>query len=101
MLLDLAASAAAMTALIAKHPLLPARDLVPSVDGIGVHLHDGLGDFEAWREALGIPVDEVVFRVGPHSTVMRADTTFAGVRVTVVGYSSPIAATAPALKAVA
>jgi len=101
MLIDLAASAAAITALIAKHPLLPARDLVPSKTGIKVNLHEGLGDFEAWREALSVPVDDIDFAVSSHNTVLRIDTVFAGVRLEIVGYSDPIAADARPLKAVA
>lgn len=101
MLLDLATSVAAVNALIAKHPLLPAEEIVPSKDGVSVHLHGGLADFEAWREALGIPVEEVAFHVRSGGTTMRADTEFAGVLVALVGYSGPVPADAALLKAVA
>jgi hypothetical protein len=101
MLLDLATSVAAVNALIAKHPLLPADEIVPSVDGVSVHLHGGLADFEAWREALGIPTEEVSFHVRSSGVTMRADTEFAGVLVALVGYSGPVPADAALLKAVA
>lgn len=102
MLLDLATSVAAVNALIAKHPLLPAEEIVPSKHGVSVHLYGGLGDFEAWREALGIPVEEVQFNIrSGNGTSMRADTEFAGVTVALVGYSGPVPADAALLKAVA
>ena len=94
MLLDLATAVAAVNALIAKHPLLPAQEIVPSTDGISVHLHGGLADFEAWREALGIPTNEVSFHIRESGTTMRADTEFASVPVALVAYSSPIPTTA-------
>jgi len=101
MLLDLATSVAAVNALIAKHPLLPAEEVVPSKDGVSIHLYGGLADFEAWREALGIPTVEVSFHVRPSGVTMRADTEFAGVLVALVGYSGPVPADAQLLKAVA
>jgi hypothetical protein len=100
MLLDLATAVAAVNALIAKHPLLPAQEIVPSKDGVSVHLHSGFADFEAWREALAIPTDAVSFHVREGGTTMRAETEFAKVPVSVVGYSGPVAQTA-ALVAVA
>lgn len=101
MLLDLATSVAAVHALIAKHPLLPADEIIPSTAGVSVHLHGGLADFEAWREALHIPVEEVSFHVRAGGTTMRADTEFAGVVVALVGYSGPVPAGQALLKAVA
>jgi hypothetical protein len=92
MLLDLATSVAAVNALIAKHPLLPADEIVPSTAGVSVHLHGGLADFEAWREALVIGVEEVSFHPRADGTTMRADTEFAGVTVALVAYSSPVPA---------
>lgn len=101
MLLDLATAVAAVNALIAKHPLLPAEELVPSKHGIAVHLHDGFVDFEAWREALAIPAHEVAFRTGAKHSVLRAGVVFHGVPLTVVGYSEPVARPVTLLKAVA
>ena len=101
MLLNLAASVAAVNALIAKHPLLPAPELVPSAGGVGVHLHSGFADFETWREALDIPTGDVLFNNRPSSSTMRAETEFAGVPLTLVGYSSPVAHPVTPLKAVA
>jgi len=100
MLLDLANSVAAVNALIATHPMLPAEEIVPSTAGISVHLHGGLADFEAWREALGIPVEEVAFYPRPDGSSMCADVEFAGVTIAILGRSGPVPAPA-ALKAVA
>lgn len=101
MLLDLATSVAAVNALIAQYPLLPAEEIVPSSAGVSVHLHGGFADFEAWREALNIPVNEVMFAVRDTGTTMRADVEYAGVTVALVGYSGPIPVDAAVLKAVA
>ncbi|GHD70499.1 hypothetical protein GCM10010317_077900 [Streptomyces mirabilis] len=102
MLLDLATAVAAVNALIAKHPLLPADEIVPSSSGVSVHLHGGFADFEAWREALGIATDEVSFHVrSGNGSTMRAETEFASVLVAIVGYSGPVPAPAGVLKAVA
>ncbi|MER8004829.1 hypothetical protein [Streptomyces sp. NPDC094149] len=101
MLLDLATSVAAVNALIAKHPLLPADEIRPSTAGVSVHLHGGFGDFEAWREALGIPIEEVSFRTNAAGTAMSADVEFAGVTVALLGHSGPMPANPVQLKAVA
>jgi len=100
MLLDLATSVAAVNALVAKHPLLPAEEIVPSKHGIAVHLHAGFADFEAWREALDIPAEALVLRNGDRNAVLRAEATFNGVPLTLVACSSPVAQVA-LLKAVA
>jgi hypothetical protein len=103
MLLDTATAVAALNGLIAQHPLLPADDVAISRKGVSVHLHGGFADFEAWREALTIPINDVAFFVRGGGTTLRADIKFAGVPVALVGYSGPPptpAATA-ALKAVA
>lgn len=100
MLLDLATSVAAVNALIAKHPLLPAEEIVPSKRGIAVHLHSGFADFEAWREGLQIRDDQIIFRNGDENSVLRAEVVFHGVPLTVASYSSPMAASAAPLKAV-
>jgi hypothetical protein len=101
MLLDLATAVAAVNALIAKHPLLPADEIVPSSSGVTVHLHGGFADFEAWREALGIATDEVDFHTRAGGTTMRTETEFASVLVAIVGYSSLVPAPAGVFKAVA
>jgi len=101
MLLDLATSVAAVNILIAKHPLLPATEIVPSSRGIRVHLHNGFTDFEAWREALNIPESSITFRVGELNATLHVDTTFSGVPLTLTAYSSPIADQRTPLKAVA
>lgn len=101
MLLDLATSVAAVTALIAKHPLLPADEITPSANGLRVDLHGGFADFEAWREALGVPTENVTFRNNSGGTTMRTETEFAGLPLTLVGYSDHLPQTAAPLKAVA
>lgn len=101
MLLDLATAVAAVNALIAKHPLLPADEIRPTASGVSVHLHGGFGDFEAWREALAIPTDEVSFHVRSDTTTMRAETEFASVPLALVGYSGPTPAPTVELRAVA
>jgi hypothetical protein len=102
MLLDLATSVAAVNALIAKHPLLPADEIVPSTHGVSVHLYGGHADFEAWREALNIPAEEVTFRVrASGGTGMSADAEFSGVTIALLGYGDPLPQTPATLKAVA
>lgn len=101
MLLDLATAVAAVNALIVTHPLLPADEVTPSAHGVRVHLHGGFGDFEAWREALDIPVEEVWLHGRDTVATMRADAEFAGVTIALVGYSSPTPAPARALKVAA
>ncbi|MFJ9101378.1 hypothetical protein ACIRJM_23255 [Streptomyces sp. NPDC102405] len=102
MLLDLATSVAAVNALIAKHPLLPAEEIVPSTHGVSVHLYGGHADFEAWREALGIAPEDVAFRVrGNGGTSMSADAEFSGVTIALLGYGDPLPESPMALKAVA
>ena len=93
MLLDLATAVAAVNALIAKHPLLPAGRLAVDPDSdqtLTVHLHGGFGDFEAWREALGIDTASVSFASTDLNTTMRAETPFGGARLHLVGYSGRI-----------
>lgn len=102
MLLDLATSVAAINALINKHPLLPAEEIVPSRTGLSVHLYGGLAEFEAWREALGIAEQDVAFHVRPGGgTSMSADADFSGVTIALLGYGDPLPKPPAALKAVA
>lgn len=102
MLLDLAASVVAVNSLVAKHPMLPAEEIVPSVHGVSVHLYGGFADFEAWREALRIPAHEVEFTVRPGGgTSMGADTEYDGVTVALLGYGDPLPKPPAELKAVA
>lgn len=101
MLLDMAASAAAVSALVGKHPLLPAAILAAEEHKVVVHLHGGFADFEAWREALHVPSTDVQFQPRDDGSAMRAETRFAGAAVTLIGYSGPLPQTAADLKAVA
>ncbi|MFF7329739.1 hypothetical protein [Streptomyces sp. NPDC008150] len=100
MLLHLATALAAANALVAKHPLLPAEEIIPSKHGVAVHLHGGFADFEAWREALNIPPQSLYLRCNRTNAVLRAETVFNGVPVSLVGYSS-LLPEEPALRAVA
>jgi len=59
-----------------------------------IALHDGLGDFEQWRVALGILPEWVTQGPQKGRIVLSATGRFAGVEVTLTGY-------APLLKAVA
>lgn len=101
MLLDMAANAAAVAALVGKHPLLPAARLAAEDGGVTVHLHSGLGDFEAWREALHVPSGDVQFTPRDDGSSMCATTRFAGVPVRLIGYSGPVPQAAVSVQAVA
>lgn len=101
-LADLSRPMALMRLLAVDHPSLPAVDVMitpiyPNL--LTLSLHDNLGSFEAWREALGIDPTAVERKVQSNgaTAVLRAETTIAEARVELVGYSPNIAA----LKAVA
>ncbi|WP_327703617.1 hypothetical protein OG530_19195 [Streptomyces decoyicus] len=54
-----------------------------------VGLHNGLGDFEAWREALGIPAADVClkeFRAG--AMYLKATGKYAGAEIELTGFAS-------------
>jgi hypothetical protein len=53
---------------------------------VDISLHDDLGDFEAWREALGIPPSAVTVRKSSSYFYLKAEGEFAGARVELVGF---------------
>ncbi|MET8534749.1 hypothetical protein ABZV67_23210 [Streptomyces sp. NPDC005065] len=61
---------------------------------IVISLHDGLTDFEAWREALEIAPDDVRLSLLPTAASLRAETEWGGVWIEVHGYG-PLPETAP------
>ncbi|MFC4611502.1 hypothetical protein ACFO9E_27480 [Streptomyces maoxianensis] len=68
---------------------------------IVISVHDGLADFEAWREALGIRPEDVTFSLLPSVASLRAQTEWGGAWIEVHGYGPlPTNASEPA-KAVA
>lgn len=94
-LMQLAAAANAVQALMAKFAALPAADIDLSTiypDRVTVSLHWDLADFEAWRVALEIAPESVKVRELPEHLSLSAVAPFAGVEVHLRGYGAPIAA---------
>lgn len=92
---DQGAPLAAMAQIAAAFRHLPAATLeVGAVypEDLTVRLHDGLDDFEAWREALGIPVDDITFSARPSGITLKARTKFAGAALDLIGYSDALPA---------
>jgi hypothetical protein len=80
---------------------LPAPDVQVSPiypDRLELRLHDDLNGFEAWREALGIAPDDVVYREQSNgrTRVLKASTVYAGAEVVLFGYGNVTALAAPA-----
>ena len=82
----------ALRLLAVDFPHLPAPDidltrLYP--DRLTLCFHDGLDVFEAWREALGVPLDAVTHRVqgGGRTHVLKASTVYAGADVYLRGFA--------------
>lgn len=70
---------------------LPAPDVQVSPiypDRLELRFHRDLPDFEAWREALGIAPDAVVYREqnNGRTRVLKASTDFAGATLELTGY---------------
>ncbi|PNE41612.1 hypothetical protein [Streptomyces noursei] len=89
---DLAAPVRALRLLAADFPDLPAVDFGISrvfPDLLELSCHDGFSVFEAWREALGIPLDSVTYTELPVSStrVLEARIDYASVHLRLVGYS--------------
>ncbi|MFC0601858.1 hypothetical protein [Streptomyces palmae] len=88
---DLAASMRALRVLVADFPDLPAVNVEVSRRYPGrleLIVHEGLGVFEVWREALGIPVESVTCS-GPRAgcpLVLEASVDYAGIRLYVTGF---------------
>jgi hypothetical protein len=69
---------------------LPAVSLNLSTvypDTIRVHVHDDLGVFETWREALGIHADSIEYKTYENQLTLTASTTFHAATVEVTGYA--------------
>ena len=76
----------------AEYPHLPAPCLDVSTvypDLLTLSFHNGLGDFEAWRGALGIAPEYVSHHVqcDGRTQVLEAKTDYAGARLHLVGYA--------------
>ncbi|MBC3988034.1 hypothetical protein H8N00_03785 [Streptomyces sp. AC563] len=54
---------------------------------LDVSLHDDLGDFETWRQALGIAADTVTCTARARHMVLKARAAFAGATVELFGYA--------------
>ncbi|MFI9825485.1 hypothetical protein ACIHFC_34355 [Streptomyces sp. NPDC052013] len=92
MLNDLAVPLRALRLLAVDFSHLPAPDVQVSPiypNRLELRFHSGLPDFEVWREALGIPPGEVVYREqGEGRTrVLKASADFAGAALELTGYS--------------
>ncbi|MET9933417.1 MULTISPECIES: hypothetical protein [unclassified Streptomyces] len=91
----MAASLTALVALVAldtkfSHLPAPNVDLSPIFpDRLRLSLHDDLGAFEAWREALNIDPVAVVHRVqgGGGTRVLKVHGRFAGADIELVGFT--------------
>ncbi|MER7172643.1 hypothetical protein [Streptomyces mesophilus] len=66
-------------------------------DGIEVSLHRRLGDFEQWRQALGISPSEIKLKDLTTCMALKGYAVFEGVVVELTGYGLPL----PTLQAVA
>lgn len=61
-----------------------------------VSLHNDLGDFEAWREALGIPAADVHHKeYAPGAMCLTATSKYAGAEIELTGYATTIKTGAP------
>ncbi|MFE6868530.1 hypothetical protein ACFVFS_18430 [Kitasatospora sp. NPDC057692] len=60
---------------------------------LGLHSETGLGDFEQWRQALGIDPATVDHDVTGTTAWLIADATYAGTPLTLVGYYTPTGTT--------
>ncbi|WP_318218478.1 hypothetical protein [Streptomyces sp. SCL15-6] len=82
----------ALRLLAVDFPHLPAPDIDLTriyPDRLTLCFHDGLGVFEAWREALGVPPEAVTHTVqsGGSTHVLRASTVYAGATLHLRGYA--------------
>ncbi|MCM1949515.1 hypothetical protein NC315_29695 [Streptomyces sp. G2] len=89
---DLTAPLTALIVLDTKFSHLPAPnvDFCPVYpDRLRLSLHDDLGAFEAWREALNIDPAAVVHRVqgGGGTRVLKVHGRFAGADIELVGFA--------------
>ncbi|MGW3955154.1 hypothetical protein ACWEKM_30410 [Streptomyces sp. NPDC004752] len=94
---DLAVPLRALRLLAADFGHLPAPDVDLSriyPDRLILRFHEGLYAFEAWREALDVPPEQVLHQVQGDGTtrVLRASTRCAGAEVHLQGYADVPAA---------
>lgn len=84
---------------------LPATDMAVKTvyesdefrPAVVISLHDGLTDFEAWREVLGIRPEDVKHRLLTMAVSLAAATEWGGVWIEVHGYGPlPVTETQPA-----
>jgi hypothetical protein len=88
---DLATPLRALRLLTVDFGHLPAPTLSVSTvypDRLELSFHDGLPAFEAWREALGVAPDDVVYREqnDGQTRVLRAMAGYAGAVLKLTGY---------------
>ncbi|EFL01988.1 conserved hypothetical protein [Streptomyces sp. SPB78] len=87
---DLSAALTALQLLTLNHPELPAPSADVSTvfpDRLRLAFHEGLADFEAWREALGLASEAVELRLwGRASGSLRGSVTYAGATVELIGF---------------
>lgn len=75
---------------------LPAADIqlgTVYLDQVRISVHDGLGDFETWREALGLSAEEVEHRELPSSMSLAVSGAYAGAAVQLIGFGPLLALT--------
>ncbi|WP_338671609.1 hypothetical protein V1460_01310 [Streptomyces sp. SCSIO 30461] len=105
-LADLSAPLVALRLLSTECGHLPAPSVAVSTvypDQLTLSFYDGHADFEAWREALAVPPDDVVHRVqGDGQTgVLDVHVAFAGARLRLISYADiPVSVAARALSEV-
>jgi hypothetical protein len=83
----------ALIILARTHAHLPAVSLNLSTvypDTIRMHIHDDLGVFETWREALGIHADSVEHNAYEDRLTLTARTTFHSATVEITGYADAL-----------
>lgn len=56
-------------------------------DRVDISCHDGLADFELWRETLGIPAQSVRFRCNDTTTNLTAPGSYAGASIQLNGFA--------------
>ncbi|MEU2789056.1 hypothetical protein [Streptomyces sp. NPDC007100] len=70
-------------AYIAVSPVYPSQ--------IDIGLHEGLGDFETWREALSLPPADVEYRTYGDGVFLRGRGKSLGANVEITGYAPVLA----------
>lgn len=89
-LADLSVPLRALRTLAGEFADLPAVDVQVSPiypDLLNLALHHNLPGFEAWRDALGISPDAVVWHGDARMFWLEGQTVFAGARVHLVGFA--------------